>query len=147
MSPLRAEIRKMAALGIPVAATQLSTMLLGFVDTVMVGRVSVEALGAAALANVWIFGTLMFAAGILFGLDPIVAQAHGAGDGPRAGRALQSGVGLSLMLSVPVALLWTQTERFLLLAGRASTGGGYRSGGLPPLRPRKPHHATLVTGL
>ncbi len=34
-----------------------------------------------------------------------------------------------------------------LLAGRASTGGGYRSGGLPPLRPRKPHHATLVTGL
>lgn len=34
-----------------------------------------------------------------------------------------------------------------LLAGRASSGGGYRQAGLPPLRPRKPHHATLVTGL
>jgi NAD(P)H-nitrite reductase large subunit len=34
-----------------------------------------------------------------------------------------------------------------LLAGRASTGGGYRHGGLPPLRPRSSHHATLVTGL
>jgi hypothetical protein len=34
-----------------------------------------------------------------------------------------------------------------LLAGRASSGGGYRPGGLPPLRPRSSHHATLVTGL
>lgn len=118
MSPLRAEIRKMAALGLPVAATQLSTMLLGFVDTVMVGRVSVEAIAAASLASVWVFGTLMFANGVLMGLDPIVAQSHGAGDGPRAARALQSGVAMALLLSIPVALLWTQTEHFLLLAGQ-----------------------------
>ena len=98
-------MRKMAALGLPVAATQLSTMLLSFVDTVMVGRVSVEAIAAASLASVWIFGTFMFASGILMGLDPIVAQAHGAGDGARAGRALQSGVGLSLLLSIPLAVL------------------------------------------
>ncbi|MDJ0848368.1 MAG: MATE family efflux transporter [Myxococcota bacterium] len=118
MTALRLEIRKMIALGVPVAGAQLSTMLLGFVDTVMVGRVSVEAIGAAALANVWVFGTIMFANGVLFGLDPIVAQSHGAGDGERAGRALQTGLILSLLLSVPVALLWTQTERFLLLAGQ-----------------------------
>ena len=52
MSPLRAEIRKMISLGAPVAATQLAGMLIGFVDTAMVGRVSVEALGAVAIANV-----------------------------------------------------------------------------------------------
>lgn len=34
-----------------------------------------------------------------------------------------------------------------LLTGRTSSGGGYRHGELPPLRKRKPHHATLVTGL
>ena len=118
MSPLRLEIRKMVALGLPVAGAQLSTMMLGVVDTIMVGRVSVEAIAAAALANVWIFGTIMFANGILFGLDPIVAQSHGAGDGERAGRALQAGLFLSLLLSVPVALLWTQTERVLLLVGQ-----------------------------
>jgi MATE family multidrug resistance protein len=115
---VRAEIRKMIALGVPVAGTQFSTMLLGVVDTMMVGRVSVEALAASSLANVWIFGTMMFAAGVLFGLDPIVAQAHGAREGTRAGRALQTGVFAALLLSLAVGALWTQTERFLLLAGQ-----------------------------
>ena len=110
MSALRSEIRKMASLGLPVAATQLSTMMLGVVDTVMVGRVSVEAMAAAALANVWIFGTLMFMGGVLFGLDPIIAQAHGARDGERAGRALQTGIGMALLLSVVLAWSWTDTE-------------------------------------
>ena len=121
MSPLRAEIRKMAALGVPVAATQLSTMLLGFVDTVMVGRVSVEAIGAVALANVWIFGLLMFANGVLMGIDPIVAQSHGAGDGARAGRALHAGLVLAVLLSLPLGLLWLGTESFLLAVGQDAT--------------------------
>ncbi len=118
MTALRSEIRKMASLGLPVAGTQLSTMLLGVVDTVMVGRVSVEAMAAVALANVWIFGTLMFMGGVLFGLDPIIAQAHGARDGERAARALQTGIGMALLLSVVVAWLWTGVEGFLLLAGQ-----------------------------
>jgi MATE family, multidrug efflux pump len=116
LSSLRAEIRKMASLAAPVAATQLAGMMIGFVDTAMVGRVSVEALGAVALANVWIYGTMEFAAGIVMGIAPIVAQAHGAGDGERAGRALQTGVLLAALLSVPVALLWLGTESFLVFA-------------------------------
>jgi MATE family multidrug resistance protein len=84
----------------------------------MLGRVSVEAIAASSLANVWIFGTLMFATGILFGMDPIVAQAHGARDGARAGLALQRGLVLAAGLSLPVIVLWTWTERFLLFAGQ-----------------------------
>ncbi len=118
MSPLRAEVRKMISLGAPVAAAQLCTMLLGFVDTLMVGRVSVEAIAASALANVWIFGTMMIAAGVLFGMDPVVAQAHGAGDGARAARALQTGVATALVLSAIVAALWLGTGDFLVLAGQ-----------------------------
>jgi MATE family multidrug resistance protein len=106
----------MASLAAPVAATQLAGMMIGFVDTAMVGRVSVEALGAVALANVWIYGTMEFAAGIVMGIAPIVAQAHGASDGERAGRALQTGVLLAALLSIPVALLWLATESFLVFA-------------------------------
>ncbi len=118
MPPLRSEIRKLAGLGLPVAATQLSAMLMGVVDTAMVGRVSVEAIAAASLANVWIFGTLMFAHGVILGMDPIVAQAHGAGDGRRVALALQRGVLLAIGLSLPVALLWLETGTFLSLAGQ-----------------------------
>jgi len=132
VSPLKREIRKLVSLGAPVAGAQVGTMLLGFVDTIVVGRVSVEAMAAAALANVWIFGTLMFANGVIFGLDPIVAQAHGARDGARAGLALQQGTLLALLLSVPLALLWTGTGAFLRLAGQ------------DPALARAAHQFTLV---
>jgi MATE family multidrug resistance protein len=113
-----AEARRLASLAIPVCATQVGSMLLGLVDTILLGRLSVDALAAAALANVWIWGTLMFANGVVFGIDPLIAQAHGAGDGPRAARALQQGIVLSLALSIPVALLWAGTDHFLVLAGQ-----------------------------
>jgi MATE family multidrug resistance protein len=118
MTPVRAEIRRLAALAVPIAATQVSNMLLGVVDTLMLGRFSVEALSAAALANVWIWGTLHVAMGIVFGIDPLVAQAHGARDGARAAFALQRGLVLSVYLSVPLALAWLGTEEFLRATGQ-----------------------------
>lgn len=114
LSPLRSEIRRLTTLAWPVAATQIGAMGLGVVDTLMLGRYSIDALSAAALANVWVFGTLQLAIGTLYGLDPIVAQAHGAGDGRRAALALQRGLVLSVFLSVPLGLLWFGTEEFLL---------------------------------
>ena len=118
MGPIRAEMRRLAALALPVAATQVSTMMLGVVDTLMVGRASVSALAAASIGNVWIFGTLQVMSGILFGLDPIVAQAHGAGDGSRAALALQRGIALALYLSLPLAVLWTVGDGFLRFTGQ-----------------------------
>ena len=118
METLRTEVRRIAALALPVAATQVGTMLLGFVDTVMLGRVGTEALAASSIANVWIYGTTQLALGTLFGLDPIVAQAHGAGRGDVAGRALQRGLVLALLLAVPVAGAWLLGERFLLATGQ-----------------------------
>jgi MATE family multidrug resistance protein len=108
----------MLALGLPVAGTQVSSMLLGVVDAIMVGHVSVEAMAAASLANVWIWATFLFAQGVLMGLDPIVAQAHGARDGERAGRALHAGLLVALLLSAALGGLWLGTERALLATGQ-----------------------------
>ena len=45
------EIRKLLALSLPVMAAQFGSMAMGVVDTMMVGRISVDALAAAAMAN------------------------------------------------------------------------------------------------
>lgn len=112
------EVRRLVRLAIPVAGTQFSTMLLGFVDTMMLGRYDIHAMAASAAANVFTFGTLFFANGILFGLDPLIAQAHGARDGRRAGLAFQRGLLLAVLLSIPTALSWFWTDEFLALAGQ-----------------------------
>jgi MATE family multidrug resistance protein len=115
---LRGELRRLARLAVPVAFAQLAVMAMGFVDLLMVGRLSVEAFAAVGLANPWIFGTMLFANGIILGIDPIVTQAHGAGDQARAGLALQRGIVAALLLSPLVMLLFALTEDVLLLLGQ-----------------------------
>lgn len=118
MSRIRPELRRLLELAAPLVVTQLASMLLGVVDTLMVGRVSVQMLGAAALGHVWTFGTLVFAMGVILGMDPLVTQAHGSGDPVRQGRALQRGLILALLVSIPIGLLWGYTNRVMLLLGQ-----------------------------
>src|SRR5690606_39124631 len=91
-------------------------MLMGVVDTVMVGHLSAEALAAVALANIYFFCVAMFGTGVLLGLDPIVAQALGARDTPAVMRGLQRGLVLAAALCVPVGLLLAAAEPALSLA-------------------------------
>jgi MATE family multidrug resistance protein len=118
VSPVRLEIRALLALALPAAATQLSTMLMGFVDTVLLGHVGVHELAASSIANVWVHGTMFFAFGVIVGIDPLIAQAHGAGDGRAVGEAGQRGLLLALALSVPIAIAWWCTEAVLLAVGQ-----------------------------
>ncbi len=46
----------MVRLALPMVAVQLGQMLMGVVDTVMVGRVSAEAIAAIALGNLYFWG-------------------------------------------------------------------------------------------
>lgn len=118
MSPLRAEIDKLARLAAPVVVANLGTMLMGAVDTAMVGRVGVDALAAVSIGNVWVHGTFLFIQGVLFGMDPIVARAHGAGDGRGCGLALRGGWGAGGHL----------------VGTRARAGGGGDAAGGPAAR-------------
>ena len=97
------ELRALLRLGLPAAGTQLAAMMLGVVDTMMVGRLSTEALDAAALGNLWIFGTTVFGMGLLWGMDPLMSQAHGAQDGMKVARTLHAGLLLVVFL-VPQAI-------------------------------------------
>ena len=71
------EIRRLTSLAVPVVITQVGMMSMGMVDVIMIGHVGVEELAAASLGRVWLFGTLLMAFGVVIGIDPIIAQAHG----------------------------------------------------------------------
>ncbi len=102
----------------PVAFSNLGMISMGAIDQLLLGHYGTTELAAVGLANPWVFGTIMFANGILLGLDPIIARAHGAGDGVRSARALHTGLVLALVLSLPVAVAWWFTEPVLVAAGQ-----------------------------
>src|SRR5215210_9079872 len=115
--PRTAELRPMLRLAVPVVIIQVGMMAMGVVDTIMVGHISAEALAAVALGNLYFFTLAVFAMGTLMVLDPVVAQAVGAGDAPAVARAIQRGVLIATLLAVPaVALLLAAEPVFRLLA-------------------------------
>jgi MATE family multidrug resistance protein len=110
-------VRKLFAIAGPVVLTQLGMMGFGVVDTLMLGRVGVAELDAAALGNLWLWGTVIFGIGVVFGLDPIIARAIGRDEGERAGLALQQGCVIAVLVSLPlIASVWLAEEVLLLFA-------------------------------
>jgi MATE family multidrug resistance protein len=89
----------------PLVLTNLGNMALGLVDVAVVGRLGEREIAAAGLGNTIFFNVAFFGAGVLYALDPLIAQAIGAKERPNGARTLISGVALALLLSVPIALL------------------------------------------
>jgi len=106
--PTRADLLALLRLAAPIVLIQVGTMLMGVVDTIMVGRVSAAALAAAALGNLYFWIISGLGIGVLMALDPIVAQALGARDELAVTRGVQRGLVLSVLLTIPLSLaLWT----------------------------------------
>ena len=104
-SGAQSELGATIRLAIPVVLVQLGFMLMGVVDTLMVGRLSAQALAAVAIGNLYFFNVSIFGTGTLMALDPIIAQAAGAGDDETVARSVQRGLILSVGLSVLTAAL------------------------------------------
>ncbi len=68
----------MLQLAAPLVIAELGWMGMGVVDTMMVGRVSAEAIGAVSLGSVLFYTVAIFGSGLLLGLDTLVSQAFGA---------------------------------------------------------------------
>jgi MATE family multidrug resistance protein len=118
VAPVRTHVRRLLALAVPATAAQVGAMLLQVVDVAMLGRLSVHALDAAALGRVWVLGTVIVGMGLVLGMDPVAAQAVGAGDRRRLDGAFGSGIALALLASLPIGALWLFTGPILRLLGQ-----------------------------
>jgi len=116
--PTPEEFRALLRLAVPVVVVQLGLMLMGVVDTVMVGRLSAQALGAVALGNLFFFTAAVIGMGTLMALDPVVAQAVGAQDEPAIARGLQRGVILAAVVTVPAVLALMLVRPALVAIGQ-----------------------------
>jgi MATE family multidrug resistance protein len=98
----RADLRDMAQVVAPVVLINVGIQAMGVVDTLMVGRLGGAAIAAVALGNFYFFNVSVFGIGLLFAIDPVVAQAVGAGDRLGITRGVQRGLVLALGVSLVV---------------------------------------------
>ncbi len=99
------ELEVMTRLSAPLALAEVGWMAMGVVDTMFVGRVSAEAIGALSVGTTVFYGVGIFASGLLLGLDTLVAQAFGAGDREDCRHSLINGIWLALFLMPMVMTL------------------------------------------
>ncbi|NOT09222.1 MAG: MATE family efflux transporter [Gemmatimonadales bacterium] len=116
--PTREEYRTLFGLAVPVVIVQLGMMLMGVVDTIMVGHLNAAALAAVALANLYFFCIAVFGMGAVMALDPLVSQAVGAGDEAGIARSVQRGLITAFILAVPSTGLLLLVRPFLELLGQ-----------------------------
>lgn len=118
---VRKELRSLLALAIPVILSELGWMSMSIVDTIMVGRLSAEAIGAVGMGNAIYYAPALFGIGILLGLDTLVSQAYGRGDFDECHRWLSQGVYIAFGFTpLLMLLLWAAPLAFPYLGVNAS---------------------------
>jgi len=137
---IREELTAQARLALPLALASAAQALMGVVDAAVVARAGPAPLAGAGLGNALFFAVSVLGMGILMGLDPLVAQALGARNEPRARHLLWQGAWLSCGIGGALAVPLAAAPLLLVPGGIgpevARLASGYlwaRLPGLPPL--------------
>lgn len=121
------ELSSLIHLAIPLIAGHAGSQLMSFVDTAMVGRLGPAALGGVGIGGGIFFAMTVIGMGSVLGMDPLVAQAIGAGERERARKILWQGVRVALGMSLPVmALIAAASLNLELLGVEAETASETR---------------------
>jgi MATE family multidrug resistance protein len=105
----RREVWPTTKLALPIMAGMVSQMLMGLIDTLMVGRVGVVPLAASAFVIALAHVPFVFAFGLLSSISVLTSQAFGAQRRSDAGEVLRHGVVLAgtagLIMAIGLACL------------------------------------------
>ena len=97
------ENRKTLLLAAPIVAGQVSQMLLGLADTVMIGQVGTDELATAAFVNTIFHLAFVLSLGLFAAISVEVARAYGAKRHVDAGESLRHGLWGGVLLGVLLA--------------------------------------------
>lgn len=99
------DLREMARIAAPIVLVSVGIQAMGTVDAIMVGRLGGYAIASVALGNFYFFNVSIFGVGLLYAIDPLVAQSAGAGDQVGVARGVQRGMVIALFASIAVMLV------------------------------------------
>ena len=100
----------------PILLAQLSQTSMGFVDTVMAGRVGPVDLAAVAVGSSLFFPIYLFLVGLQTAVTPLAAQAHGRRDSADIFRSFQQGAVVGLLCGLlTMVFIWQLSPLFVLL--------------------------------
>jgi len=106
----RREASALLRLALPLILGQIATVAMNFVDTVMAGRLSAEALAAVALGGAIWASLLLFTIGTLMVVSPEVAQLVGAGVIGRVAHVVRQSGWIAAGLSAVAILVMTHVD-------------------------------------
>ncbi|MGA3098782.1 MAG: MATE family efflux transporter [Bryobacteraceae bacterium] len=107
----------MLRMAAPLALAELGWMAMGTVDTIMAGPLGAAAIGAGSLGGMLFYPIVISGAGVLLGMDTLVAQSFGANDRRDCRRTLVDGLWLATALSAPLAAAMLATVPILRAVG------------------------------
>jgi MATE family, multidrug efflux pump len=94
------EIKKTIYLSIPIIVGQIGQLFMSVVDNIMVGKVGVQALAAASIANALFTVVMVVGFGISLAITPLTAIALGRGKNMECGVILRQGLILNLFFGI-----------------------------------------------
>jgi MATE family multidrug resistance protein len=103
--PRLTELRALLGLALPIALAQFGLITMSLVDTAVLGRVSVDDLAGGGLGRSLGFTAVIVAIGVTAGLEPVAAQALGAGEPDRAWQGYVANLRASLLLWAPLMVV------------------------------------------
>jgi multidrug resistance protein, MATE family len=101
----RLEFRELFRLGVPLGIAQAGNQLMGLVDVAVLGRLGAREMAATGLGNAIFFAISIIGMGIMFGVDPLISQAVGAGDRTRARRTMWQGAWLGIAVAAALSVI------------------------------------------
>ncbi len=137
MSLFFKEARLTLALALPIVVGQVSQMLMGVTDSIMIGRIGAVPLAASAFAGGIFSVFFVIGIGLLLPVAVFVSREHGAGDDRAGASWLQHGVALAVVASA---------AEILVMLGLA---GAFHRMGQPPevLAEIEPYYTIICVSL
>jgi len=113
MSGYKLHIKMLLKLAVPVSIGQLGHIMLGVVDSFMVGKLGAEPLAASALANSLFFLIMVFGIGMSHAITALVAIAFGENKKEECGVIVRQGLLVNLIFGFILTFLTYLAAEFI----------------------------------